>query len=223
MKKIFLFSLLFVTTNLVAATPWWEQPTVCRLNPASCYPTMGSGYDSGMWDANANCWGMKWICGDALSNTNNNTLVGRTELARGTNINPDYDTSILDGDCFGVRKTSTDGSMASVNGNMVRVWCNGILSNVDETIENGEITYGTQPTCSMLATDGYVAVPNGKCYGKYYDTTRYYIQCTGEVPSLIVLNGADYIENYNFSASGAYPKTQEDADAKFNAAYQNLH
>ena len=102
-----------MTATAGAATPWWEQQTVCRLNPASCYTSMlGAGYDSGMWDANAGCWGMKLICGDALTNTNDTTPVGKTEIARGTNISTDYDINILDGDCFGVRKTSIDGSMA---------------------------------------------------------------------------------------------------------------
>lgn len=218
MKKIFLFSLLFIATRAVAATPWWEQQTVCRLNPTNCYATMGTGYDSGIWDANANCWGMKMICGEALSNTNNNTPMGKTEISRGTNINSDYDVSVLDGDCFGVRKTSTDGSMASVNGQMVRVWCTGILSHVDETIENGEITFGTQPNCQKLARDGYVAVPNGKCYGKYYDPARYYIQCNGETPTLIVLNGANYE-----TGNSSYPETQADADTLFTAMYNNVH
>ena len=219
MKKIFLFSLIFMTANAGAATPWWEQQTVCRLNPASCYTSMlGAGYDSGMWDANAGCWGMKLICGDALTNTNDTTPVGKTEIARGTNISTDYDINILDGDCFGVRKTSIDGSMASVNGTMVRVWCSGILDNVDATIENGEITYGTQPTCRTLANDGYVAVTNGKCYGRYYDPARYYIQCSGETPTLIVLNGANY-ETGNSSS----PQTQEDADLLFNQMYDSVH
>ena len=218
MKKIFLFSLLFVTTQVVAATPWWEQPTVCRINPANCYTSTGAGYDSGMWDAVANCWGMKMICGEALTNSNDARPVGRTEISRGTNINADYDLSVLNNDCFGVRKTSTDGSMASVNGQMVRVWCTGILSHVDEVIENGEITYGTQPNCQTLAADGYVAVSNDKCYGKYYDPARYYIQCAGETPTLIVLNGANY-ETGNTS----YPETQEDADAIFNRMYNNVH
>lgn len=218
MKKVFLISLLFVVNHAVAATPWWEQATICRLSPTNCYTSMGAGYDTGMWDANANCWGMKLICGDALTNATQDTPVGRTEIAGGTNINPDYDTNILDGDCFGVRKTSTDGSMASVNGQMVRVWCSGILDNVDETIENGEITYGTQPTCQTLADDGYVAISTGKCYGKYYDTTRYFIQCAGEVPTLIVLNGANYE-----TGNSPYPLTQDDADAIFNQMYQNVH
>lgn len=223
MKKVFLFSLLFITTSVIAVTPWWEQTTICRLNPTNCYVTMGMGYEPSMWDADANCWGVKVICGDALTNTNNPTPVGRSAIAHGTNINPDYDTNVLNGDCFGVRKISTDGSMASVNGQMVRVWCSGILDNVDEIIENGEITYGTQPICRELADNGYVAISNGKCYGKYYDTTRYHIQCAGEVPTLIVLNGADYIQDYDFSAPGAYPKTQTDADALFNRMYETVH
>ena len=200
----------------VAATPWWEQATICRINPANCYTSMGIGYEPGMWDANANCWGMKLICGDALTNTNNITPVGRTEIAAGTNINTDYDVNVLDGECFGARKTSTDGTMASVNGALVRVWCDGILSHVDETIENGEITYGAQPTCAELATDGYVDIQNGKCHGKYYDPSRYYIQCTGEIPTLIVLNGANYE-----TGTSSYPQTQSDADVIFNRMYEN--
>ena len=108
--------------------------------------------------------------------------------------------------------------MASVNGQMVRVWCAGILANADETIETGEITYGTQPNCATLAADGYVAVQNGKCFGKYYEPARYYIQCDGETPSLVVLNGANY-ETGNTS----YPATQADADAIFNRMYENVH
>lgn len=218
MKKLFFFSLFFITANALAATPWWEQPTICRLNPASCYTAMGTGYDSHMWDANANCWGMKLICADALTNSDEPTFVGRTEISRGTYIDSDYDLNVLNGDCFGVRKTSTDGTMASVDGRMVRVWCTGILNNVDETIETGEITYGTQPNCATLAADGYVAVSNGKCYGKYYDPARYYIQCDGENPTLIVLNGANY-ETGNTS----YPRTQADADDIFNQMYENVH
>lgn len=218
MKKTFLFSLLLITTETIAVTPWWEQPTVCRQNPANCYTSSGAGYDSGMWDANANCWGMKIICGDALTNTNVDTLVGRTEIASGTNINSDYDVNLLNGDCFGARKTSRDGTMASVNGAMVRVWCPGILDVVDATVENGEVTYGTQPSCSSLATDGYVAVSNGKCYGKYYDATHYYIECTGETPTIIVLNGANY-ETGNVD----YPTTQADADTIFNQMYNSIH
>lgn len=216
MKKVYLFSLLLITSNALAAIPWWEQPTVCRLNPTGCYATMGPGYDSGMWDAGANCWGMKIICGNALKNSDETTPVGKTEIARGTNINPDYDINILDGDCFGVRKFSADGSMASVDGAYVRVWCNGILESVDETIETGEITYGTQPTCSTLALGGYVGIQNGSCFGKYYDPSRYVIQCDDDSPTLIILNGAP-------TGDSSYPLTQADADAIFNRMYENVH
>ena len=221
MKKIFLNSLFFamMTGTLFAATPWWEQPTVCRLNPANCYPNMTTGYDSGMWDANAHCRGLKLICGEALINSNEITPVGKTEIAGGRVISSDYDVDVLNGDCFGVRKTSSDGSMVSVNGRFVQVWCNGILDNVDEIIETGEITYGTQPTCQTLATDGYVATQNGKCYGKHYDESRYYIECNGETPTLIVLNGADYDE----TGTNSYPKTQSEADTLFNTMYANVH
>ena len=225
MKKVFLFSLLFITTNAFAATPWWQQPTVCRLNPANCYTTMGTGYDSGMWDANANCWGMKLICGDALTNTNNDTLVGRTEIAHGTNINSDYDVNVLNGGCFGVRRTSTDGTRVSVDGRMVRVWCNDVLELVNkpvvETIESGQVTYdNTQPSCGDLAAENYVAVANGKCFGKYYDSGRYYVQCNGEIPTLIVLNGAS--SSYE-TGNTSYPITQADADALFNQMYERVH
>ena len=47
----------------------------------------------------------------------------------------------------------------------------------------------------VLALDGYVAIQVGKCYGKYYDPYKYYIQCgTGDLlpERIIVLNGADY-------------------------------
>ena len=155
MKKIFAVSILCLNVAAAtAATPWWEQPTVCKLDPTDCYATES-----------------------------------------GTNINKDFDTNILNGDCFGVRKTIDNGAMASVNGEYVRVWCNGILDNPDEYLPNGEITYGAQPTCNELAEYGYVATIDNKCYGKYYDMSKYYIECNGNdiLPSrIIITNNADY-------------------------------
>ena len=207
MKAIINLSLFFTICTLFtaganAATPWWQQPTVCRLDPTNCYSTMGAGFDSEMWDATSNCWGLKLICPDALTNGGNSAIpMGRAEIARGANINKDFDTDLLgtNGDCFGRRKTATGGTTASVNGKYVNVWCPGILNNPDETLTYGEITYGTQPTCAQLAENGYVGIENGRCYGKYFDTSKYYIECGSSlIPTrLIVLNGADYTAPMN--------------------------
>jgi len=198
MKKIFFGSLFsIIAANAAnAATPWWQQPTVCRLDPTNCYVSMGAGYDSGMWDATGQCWGLKLICPDAMRQPQSDPVpMGRGDIANGTKLNQDFDINVLNNDCFGVRKTTANGTMASVNGKYVNVWCNGILDNPDETLTTGEITFGAQPTCAALAENGYVGVVNNRCYGKYYDTAQYYIECDGAdiMPSrLIVLNGADY-------------------------------
>ena len=200
MKRTFIIPAIFALTApgaIAASLPWWEQPTVCKLDPTDCYATMGVGYDSELWDNETGCWGMKMICPEALVSGGDYQPVpmGRRDIERGTNINKDFDTDLLNGDCFGMRKTMENGAMASVNGKYVRVWCNGILDNADEYLENGEITYGAQPTCQELADYGYVATVNNNCYGKYYDMAKYYIECNGSdiTPSrIIVLNGADF-------------------------------
>lgn len=199
MKKILTFSIISFLTAIdsFAATPWWQQPTVCRLDPTNCYSNMGMGYDRELWDATSECWGMKLICPEALNQSEGiPTAVSKTDISKGNIIKQDFDTNVLNGDCFGTRKTTSNGTMASVNGKYVRVWCNGILDNPDEFLPNGEITYGEQPTCSDLAEYGYVAVENNRCYGKYYDSAEYYIECDGNslTPSrIILLNGAlDY-------------------------------
>lgn len=207
MKKTLTFSALcsvIFGVAQAASIPWWEQPTVCKLDPTDCYPTMGIGYDRELWDSDTGCWGMKMICPEALvSSESMPVAMSRNAISKGTNINKDFDTDVLNGDCFGVRKTNGNGAMASVNGEYVRVWCNGILDDVDEYLENGEITYGAQPTCEDLAKYGYVATVNDKCYGKYYDMSKYYIECEGTdiMPKrIIVLNGADYNTNLSSSA-----------------------
>lgn len=210
MKRTLAISVFCLFTSAAAfgaSIPWWEQPTVCKLDPTDCYPTMGAGYDSELWDNDTGCWGMKMICPEALTTSEDMPIaMSRNDISKGTNINKDFDTSILNGDCFGVRKTSDNGAMASVNGEYVRVWCNGILDNVDEYLENGEITYGAQPTCEDLAKYGYVATVSNKCYGKYYDMAKYYIECNGKdiLPSrIIVLNGADYSNTSDNTPSDA--------------------
>lgn len=201
---------MFCGISHAATTPWWLQPTVCRLDPTGCYSTMGAGFDSEMWDATSNCWGLKLICPDALLDGSRTAQpMGRAEIARdgGKKISTDFNTDLLgpDGDCFGRRKTSENGTVASVGGTLVKVWCPGILDNPDETLTNGEITYGTQPTCSQLAENGYVGVENGRCYGKYFDSAQYYIECgdTLEPTRLIVLNGADYTASMNGAPTDA--------------------
>ncbi len=217
MKKIFAVSLISILAShgANAAINWWERPTVCRLDPTDCYTSMGTGYDSEMWDANSECWGMKLICPEALKREEYQPVpMGKTEIAKGTEIKQDFNTDILNGDCFGVRKTTSNGTMASVNGEYVRVWCNGILENPDEFLTNGEITYGAQPTCSDLAEYGYVGVVNNRCYGKYYDQSEYFIECEGDdlLPSrIILLNGADYT-----APSGDAPADKSAADKIFD-------
>ena len=219
-KNISIFTaLLFYTCGANAATPWWDQPTVCKLNPSDCYRGMGTGFDAQMWDDNAKCWGMKFICPDAIKTPSDEPVaMGRNDIAAGKNINPDFDVTLLSANdaCFGRRKTADGGTIASLNGKYVNVWCSGILDNPDEFLDNGEITYGTQPTCTQLAEYGYAAVENGKCYGKYYDPSKYYLDCGTNISPdyIIVLNGADY----NYTSTNA-PTTQSAADAKFDTMY----
>ncbi len=208
MKNAFTISICcfsLISAASAAAIPWWEQATVCKLDTTKCYPSMGTGYASELWDSVTGCWGMKYICPEALlSDEYMPVPMGRKEISAGTNINKDFNTDILNGDCFGVRKTTNNGAMASINGEYIPVWCNGILNDVDEYLENGEITYGAQPTCQDLADYGYVATVNGQCYGKYYDPYNYYIECDGSsiTPSrIIILNGADYMASSDSSPS----------------------
>ena len=57
MKKILFASILSIIgiNFAIAAAPWLEQPTVCKLNPTDCYSGMGAGFDSEMWDAKILC------------------------------------------------------------------------------------------------------------------------------------------------------------------------
>ena len=223
MKKLFFVSLLGIigvqaAFGATASTPWWLQPTVCRINTTNCYTTMGTGYDVELWDASSNCRGMKLICPDALISGGDEPIaIGKTDLSNSSIIKSDYDITALAGDCFGARKTSANGTMASVNGKYVNVWCRGVLDNPDEIVATGEITNGVQPTCAQLAENGYAAVLNGKCYGKYYNPSEYYIECGSELmPSrLIILNGADYMA----TTSANTPTTVDAARSVFDSMY----
>lgn len=199
MKNAILFS-LFVTTFAMtanAATPWWERPTICQINSSNCYTSMGAGYDAEYWDTTSNCRGMKYICANALRNASSNEpqLLSRMQISNGNYIKTDFDANILNDDCFGVRKTINNGTMASVNGDYVNVFCSGTLSSPDETLPSGgEIMLNKQPTCANLASNGFIGVKNGNCFGKQYDDSKYYIDCgnTSDITPvrMIVLNGA---------------------------------
>ena len=240
MKKTCLFcivSLLFVG-NANAA--------ICKLIPTKCYTTMGAGYlynannpEPDSWDITSNCWGKKYICAEALTATyrqehNINSIVadpvalGRKEIAVATN-SEDFDMTILNGDCFGSRIVKDGGAQMKVDGNYVNVWCSGVLDDVnmaikngpnikiDNTFDNGDITLGTQPTCTQLADAGYVNIQNGRCYGKNYDTDEYAILCdAGGNPSLVVLNGVD---RDNITATDIKTKTQ--ANERLETMYIN--
>ncbi|MBO5834062.1 MAG: hypothetical protein J6R22_03860 [Alphaproteobacteria bacterium] len=215
-----LFSVLTISA-VHADLPWWHQDTVCRLNTTKCYTTMGTGFDTELWDSDSNCRGMKIVCGNALKQASDeNTPVSKYDLASSNTINSDFDTNLLarDGDCFGRRKTTKNGTMAIVDGKPVKVYCSGLLDsdNIAETIETGDIAIKT-PACGNLSQNGYIAVLNDDCYGKYFDFSEYVIECsTGELPSrMIVLNGADYSDKID----SKIPQTQDAADDIFDEMY----
>ena len=218
MKKNMIFTILSILclTATADAVDWWNQPTVCKYNPNKCYTTMGAGFDSEIWDASADCRGMKYICPNALIKPYDEpTLVPREDINAKT-IKSDYDTNVLgeSGDCFGTRKSQ--GTQVMVNGKFVNLYCHGILDNPDEETANGEIVYGNQPTCETLKANGYIAVENGKCVGKYLDESKYHIQCgKGLQPERIVLlNGAEIPTKNTGNIT-----TQKDADKVFNTMY----
>lgn len=216
MNKFFIISLLaLIYTDAAISAPWWEQLTVCRMDTTQCYTAMGAGFDAEMWDADAKCRGMKYICPDALvKKTTSATLISRNDIDNNNIIKSDYDTSLLSeyGDCFGRRKTNKSGNQVMVNGKYVNVYCNGVLNKSDETLANGEIVYDTQPTCETLKKNGFIAVENGKCFGKYYEESEQYIQCGKDLKpeQIIVLNGAT-ISTTTINA----PKTSTEAEKTF--------
>ena len=180
---------------------WWMHDTICTINDALCYTRNTPGIDTDSdtsWDTTGNCRGRKIICAAALSSGGTDAIaMSRDDIARGNGISSDFDTNVYVAaeDCYGARKTSQNGAMVLINGEYVRVWCNGILSNPTETVANGEI--GPAPTCRELAEMNYVATLNGNCYGKRYDPSKYSIDCDGENPVIIVLNGAQYNPDIN--------------------------
>ena len=225
MKNFFIFlSTLIITASAASATNWWDQMTVCRINNNKCYDSMGAGFDPEIWDATGlagkGCWGMKYICPEALKQGSNEpVLISQKDLGNETIINPDYNIDQLSdsGDCFGRRKIHPNNrNQVMVNGNYVNVWCDGVLDRPDETLANGDILYDEkQLTCGSLKQNGYVAVENGKCFGKYYDENDYHIECGNDdkvqPKRIVILNGAEY-KKHNYSG----PITVADAEELFD-------
>ncbi len=215
--KIFsILTLCMLSNGAFAAVDWWNHDTICTIDETRCYnasmPGLDTTWETG-WDVSGGCRGKKYICGNALTTPQNAPVaMERAIINAGTGIKPDFDTTVyLNGEnCYGARKSKNGGAMVLLNGNFVRVWCNGVLSNPTEELQYGEITSGAQPTCSALAADNYAAILNGKCYGKYYDPNNYAIECNGDTPMLVLLNGA----NYNPSGRGM---GQSDANALFGS------
>ncbi len=221
----FITAILGIYNSANAFTPWWEQDTICRINSNNCYSSATKGINMESWDDTSKCWGKKIICAKALAlkNSSDNTEVAKKDISNTSYVNADFDTNKLSKSgeeyCYGQRKTKSNNTQAMVNGTYVKVWCPGILDNADDSTQNGEITFGTQPTCNMLAEKNYIAVidDKNKCYGKKLSTS-YYIDCsdsTNDKPSqLIVLNDADIN-----APQGNTPQTMADAKAKF----QDMH
>lgn len=217
----FITAILGIYNSANAFTPWWEQDTICRINSNNCYSSATKGIKE-VWDSTSKCWGQKIICAEALQNSSDNTPLTKKEISNTSYVSTDFDTNKLsaDGDCYGQRKTKSNNTQAMVDGTYVKVWCLGILDNAKESTQNGEITFGTQPTCKMLADKNYIAVidDQNKCYGKKL-STQYYIDCsdsTNDKPSqLIVLNNADI-----YAPQGNAPQTMADAKAKFQDMYK---
>ena len=192
---------------------WWEHDEICQIDDTRCY-SISVGIDQEQWDASAGCRGRKYICANALTTGGDEPrAMTRADIANGTDIKVDFDvnTYISNENCYGSRRTKNNGAMVSVGGQYVRVWCNGILNNpAEETLPNGEFTTGAEPTCLELAEQNIAGIITGNCYGKRYSEDTYAIDCNGESPVLILLNGANY-------DSGGRGITMADATATFNS------
>ena len=216
MKIIPLFIFALISGAAFGATDWWNQNTICTIDDTRCYSAPTAGIDFSLetgWDVSGGCRGKKYICPGALTMAATEPVaMERAAIMAYTGINHDFDTNtyVSGENCYGARKSTNGGAMVLLNGEYVRVWCRGVLSNATEELQYGEITAGAQPTCSALAADNYAAILDGKCYGKYYNPNKYAVECNGDVPMLILLNGA----NYNPSGRGV---TESDANSTFNS------
>jgi len=227
MKKVLiLLSICSVTSVAAAGTEWWAQDTICRPVSNKCYTLMGTGYNTGFWDTSYSCWGMKYVCGNAIGKTKK-VLADMGKIQDLQSNYTDFDFASLDtaNRCFGVRKTKDNGSKAMVKGEYVNVYCKGVIDDTVESTANGEITSnykstGGQPTCKDLANNGWLKTLNGKCYGKKYPLPDYFIECDANQAAntrVIVLNGAaNYIVNNDGTSSGNYPTKSEQANSVFD-------
>lgn len=222
-KLLILLSICAVTSVHAANTEWWAQDTICRPITNKCYTIMGAGYNSGLWDASYNCWGMKYVCANATKSPEK-SLVEIGKISDLAAKYTDFDFSQLNTTdrCFGVRKTQNNGTQAMVNGKYVNVYCKGVLDTDTETITNGEVSLTfPQPTCRELADNGWLNVlNNSKCYGKRYPMPDYFIECDEAQTAntrIIVLNGnTNYLINASGASTGNYPTTATKATAVFN-------
>jgi hypothetical protein len=226
-KILILLSICVVASAARAAdTQWWAKETICRPTTNKCYTTMGIGYDAGFWDTNNRCWGMKYICGNAIGGTEK-TLAGINQIREMQAQYTDFDFALVDttNRCFGVRKTKDNGTKAMVKGDYVNVFCKGVIDSNPENITNGEITTNYkdrgQPTCKDLADNGWLKVLNSnKCYGKKYSVSDYFIECDKTLTSntrVIILNGdKNYMVSKDGAPSGKYPVRDTDATSIFD-------
>lgn len=218
MKKLLIALSVLFAVSVANAADWWSMDTICQIDTNKCYESMGSGYDTEIWDADSSCWGMKMVCGNSLvggSVYDDSQLYTKAKVLSEYNKNTDFDFANLNtiARCFGARKTKDNGTKAMVSGEYVNVYCNGVMGGGDEKIANGEIVLTNQPKCSELAMDGWVvALDSGKCYGKRYAAPDYFIDCgddTKDLPSKIVkLNGA---RNYATGSVGSNVPTSSSA------------
>ena len=215
-------TLINIATAASGAVKWWEQDTICRLDPSNCYTSMGIGFEPEYWDDTSKCWGQKIICGNAQEpSSDENKAMTKKDIAARKNINSDYNTDNLNGDCFGARKTTSNGLFATLNGKQVKVFCPGTIENIyayDETekLANGYILLrDTEPTCKELAEYEFVNVKNNRCHGKRYEQSKYHIDCEySDGVRLVIHNGADYTAPQENA-----PKTQAEADKIFEEMF----
>ncbi len=232
---ILLFGCTTCGTAFGVTLDWWIRDTICQINDTHCYPTttMGIDFDSeDSWDYSGNCRGKKYICPDALTdNSTDRVAMERAAIAHRDGINSDFDTEVYvaSEQCYGARKTSQNGAMVLVNGEYKRVWCMGVLgSDYDGDdilrLTNGDVVKnGAEPTCSYLADMNYVATLDGNCYGKYYDPSRYSIDCDGQTPVIVVLNGAQYTPNVDNYITPLIANTRFSAMQTSAAAQRAIH
>ena len=217
-----------------AVADWWISEfasggKICQIDNTRCYADKTPGidlYSDDSWDISGNCRGKKFICADALSNGGYDAVaMERADIQRGTEINADFDTDVYvaSENCYGARKTVKNGTMVLLNGKYVQVWCDGVLSGDTQNVANGQITTGPTPTCPELAKNYYVAVLNGDCYGKKYAPPEYAIDCVGDTPMIIVLNGADYDSNGHNTITSSMASTRFIAMQKSAATQRSIH